>query len=332
MPKNVGLDYGIKPTMALLSNIEFPDLFKKANCSGLMYGFCPDSSGEEIPHELSFMMQNENYAEQFLNILIQWKDNSGGDSNAVALEFVELKNGEYTLVISPDNHLLMERLVPDHLKDRVNPRLITMSQGKAGMRIGKNYLTFRDKYLKDRRIVVRFTIFKDGKYIKQSSKYFIKTEFQFYNEDNIPNSSNAILAVGNKPGFKLPKPPKIEVNDENLLKRRHSELKYFFPIVCDRVINEKWLESVTSTINKTYTRDQTLQAICNLILFERLQLQKPMAVDFNSASYDMSILEYLMANFESFDSYMPNDTFFTKQKIENQIRLDAKFLKNRINL
>ncbi|MDB5002098.1 MAG: hypothetical protein JWQ34_323 [Mucilaginibacter sp.] len=332
MTKNVGLDYGLKPIMALISNIEFPDLFKKANCTGLIYGFCPNTSGEEIPHELSFMMENENYAEQFLDVLIQWKDSSGGDSNAVELEFVELKNGDYTLVISPDNHLLMKRLVPEHLDDRINPRLITMSQGKGGMRIGKNYLTFRDKYIKDRRIVVRYTLFKDGQYIKQSSKYFVKTEFQFYTEDNVPNDSNAVLAIGNKPGFKLPKPPKIEINNENLLTRRHSELKYFFPITHDKIVNEKWLENIITTINKNYTSDQIIQAICNLVLFERLQRQKPMVIDLKSPGYDLSILEYLIANFESFDSYFPEDNFFTKQKIENQIRLDAKFLKERINI
>jgi len=332
MLKNAGLDFGLKPTMALLSNIEFPDLFKKANCTGLIYGFCPDSTGSEIPHELSFMMENESFAEQFLDILIQWKDSSDGDSNAVALEFVELKNGEYTLIISPDNHLLMKRLVPEHLQGRVNPRLLTMSQGKAGMRIGKNYLTFRDKYIKDRRIAVRYTIFKDGQYVKQSSKYFIKTEFQFYNEDNIPNGSNAILAVGNKPNFKLPKPPKITIDDAEMLKYRHSGLKYFFPIICDKILNEAWLKDIITTINKSYTSDQTIQAICNLVLFERVKLQNPTPVDFSKPGYDMDVLEYLMANFESFDSYLPEDTFFTKQKIESQIRLDAKFLKERINL
>lgn len=54
---NFGMDYGVKPRLSLIADIGFADNFKKANCSGLMYGFCPDPSGVNIPHELAFMME-----------------------------------------------------------------------------------------------------------------------------------------------------------------------------------------------------------------------------------------------------------------------------------
>lgn len=327
MLKEFGMDYGVKPRMSLVADYEFVDQFKKANCTGLMYGACPDSSGNNIPFELAFMMENEEHAENFLDSLIRWKDSSAGNSNAVALEFIELKNGEYMLSISPDMELFFERMIPPHLKDRINPLAIISSQAKGGMQIGSNYNTFKNAYVKDRRIALRYYIVKNGEVLKRSEKYFIKTEFKFYTEDNVPGDANSIaLAKGKNPKLKLKKPPKDSSSNPKISSHRDEDLRYFFPILYKKINSGKWLNDVICSINKSYSQAQISQAICNIVLLERLRLNNPNGIDSNKPGLDLSIIEHLLNVYESFDSYIPEAPFFTKQKIEKQIRMDAKYL------
>lgn len=324
---NFGMDYGVKPRLSLIADIGFVDNFKKANCCGLMYGFCPDSSGVNLPRELAFMMENEEFAEKFLDSLIAWKANSHGDSNAVSLEFVELNNGDYMLAIGPDIELFMKRMTPEHLTGRIDPIMFVMSQAKGGMKIGVNYKNFRDHYAEGRRISVRYYLVKDNVPYKKSEKYFIKDKFQFYSEDNIPNRANGhFLVKGKDPKFEPERPPKIFPDDPGIENRRNEELKYFFPITFKTINKPEWAALVGS-INKIYTHSQIAQAVCNLVLLERLKLANPKNVDINKPGLDLSLIEHLLVTYESFDSHTPDLSYFTKQKIEKQIRSDAKYLK-----
>lgn len=327
MIRDFGKDYGVKPRLSLVADFEFADNFKKANCTGLMYGFCPDKSDKNIPHELAFMMEHEEFAEKFLDSLVAWKENSKGNSNAVSLEFVELNDGDYMLAIGPDMQLFRKRVTPEHLIDRIDPIMFVASQAKGGMKIGVNYRTFKDNYQKGRRISVRYYLVKDNVPVKKSERYFIKDEFQFYTEDNIPNQANGhFLVKGKDPKFKPERPPKPSADSAEIEERRVDELKYFFPITYKWLGHPDWAGLIGS-INKSYSHSQIAQAVCNLILLERLKINNPNNIDVNKPSLDLAIIEHLLIVYESFESHLPDISYFTKQKIEKQIRSDAKYLK-----
>jgi hypothetical protein len=325
MLKTFGMDYGIKPKMMLVSDIEFQSELQKANFTGFMYIFCPDYNGDLIPAEVGFRFEDEKHAESFFDSLIAWCEKSNGESKAVSLEFVEMNNGDYTIVVAPDMEMLIKRMVPEHMLDRIDPLVVMASRSLRIIDQSGNFKKFRDQYVEGRRIVVRYFIFDKDGMARPSEKYLVKTEFSFYKEDEMPKDSHAYSNLkGKKKALK--KPPKIALNHPELFKQREKNLNYFFPVTLDKLKTEQWLSNVIATINKSYEEDQINQAICNLVLLERLKKGSDSQIHPNKIGYDLDIIIYLSETFESFDSYFPADTYFTKQVIEKQIRADAKFL------
>lgn len=324
-----GIDYGLRPKFGIIGDISFQENYDKAKCKGLVYVHCPDSTGKEMPCEFGFMMQEERYAEKFLDSLIAWKEKLD-DSRAIDLEFFEYKNGDYLLSISPNIKLLIESIIPDHLRDHVDPAVVQMYQGKGGMKISQNYRNFKENYLKGRNIAVRyFLVNEHNQIIKRSEKYFVKTEFKFSIENNLDDESklNPIL----NRNIKRSKPPKIKKDDREFIDNRNKKLKYFFPVTYQRLRNEGWLSEVVSEINKRYSMDQIIQAVSNLIFMERLKQNDTIKIDTARSGYDLELIKYLSENYESFNSYFPDSSIFNKQKIEKQIRLDEQYFKKQTN-
>ncbi|TCC88656.1 hypothetical protein EZ428_18640 [Pedobacter frigiditerrae] len=325
-----GLDFGLRPTMALLFDTAFIENYRKAECGGLAYFNLADSKGNEEPYEFGFMMKNEKYAELFFDSLLGWQEKSGGDSNAIDMEFLEQKNGDYLLSFGPDLRLTIERMVPSHLKDYVIPMAIQAFQSKAGMRVSHSFRLFKDKYVKGRKVAVRYYIVDDNHRVrKKSERYFVKTEFKFSKEGELTGDSlyNPLINSELKKG----KPPKKMMSGEDVITERMKKLGEFFPLAHMRFYEEDWVSEITKTINTRYSRDQVFQAICNILLFERLKRNDASKVKTDSAGYDLSLLEHLIETHESFDSYFPETSFFTKQSIEKQIRLDEKYFKTHSN-
>lgn len=331
MIRNFGLDYAVKPRLILVADHDFHIALDKANFTALLYVFCPDYFDNENPCEIGFRFENEPFAETFLNCLIAWIEKSDGDPNAVEFTFLELNNGDYKLVISPNMELFRKRMIPQHLIDHVDPIMMVGARGLTIINRSDNYKKFKDKFIDGRRIIVRYYI-ANGENMKPSEKYFIATSFKFYSQKDVPENNIAYYQIEeNIKKKKNLKPPKLQINDHSVLTERINRLKYFFPITYDNLVHNNWLESIISTINKSYSIEQKVQAICNLILLERLKLNNPNSVDINRKDYHMAITEHLVGVFESFDSFIPPDEYFTKSKIENQVRMDAKFLKEHLS-
>lgn len=329
MVRNFGMDYGIKPKMILVSDMTFVSELQEAKFNGFIYVFCPDYNGDLVPSEVGFRFENEEHAEKFFDSLVSWREKSNGNSKAVNLEFVELNGGDYTIVVSPDMEMFIERMIPDYMRDRIDPLTMVASRNFRIIDQSGNFKNFRDKYVEGRRIVVRYYTFEKDGTVRPSEKYFIKTEFSFYKEDELPKDSQAYLNLkGRKKDLK--RPPKIAADHPELIKQRSKDLNYFFPVTLDKLNTENWLNEVIGTINKSYTKDQVIQAICNLILLERLKRDDKHQIDINKRGYDLDIIYYLTETFESFDSHFPEDKYFTKQAVEKQIRSDAKFLKEKL--
>lgn len=327
MIRNFGMDYGVKPKMMLLSDIGFQEELRQAEFTGFMYVFCRDLNDEMIPSEVGFRFENEEHAEKFFDSLMTWWENSSYDSKAISIEFVEMKDRDYMVVVAPDTEMFIKRMIPEHLINRVDPLAVVASRSLRIIDQSGNFKEFKEKYVEGRRIVVRYFIPEPDGGLRPSEKYFVKTEFTFHKEDTLPKDTNAYLNLqGGKKDMR--KKPPIPADHPQLLKHRLENLNYFFPVLVDKLDADKWLADVIAVINKSYTEAQIKQAICNLTLLERLKKIDDQPIDVNKPGYDLDIITYLAETFESFDSYFPEDSYFTKQVIEKQIRADAKFLKD----
>lgn len=325
---NIGFDYGVKPFFMLVGDIEFSDLFKKADCRGMLYIFEKGEKEEMIPVQMAFLFQNEEPAEKFLDILLGWIEKSNNDGEAVSIDFIENNKGGYTLSISPEINRFVERMIPKNLKDKVSPIIMVQTHYKEIDTLGKNYLNFKANYKRAEKISIGYVIGTTTKIIKQSKKYFTKKEFNFYREDEIPANSMALgykatIEISDFDPKNLPKPPKESV--EEIALRRISEMKLFLPLTYNK-LNNLWLGEIQKKLTLKYDSEIIKQAICNLTVFERLKQIKELSSDFKKGGYPNRILDYLLSTYESFDSYYPTDDFYTEEKIIRQIQNDKKEL------
>lgn len=329
----IGFDYGLRPHLMLVSDPEFSILFKAAKCIGLSYEFSKGEKDLTKPESLSFMFENEKPAEDFFNILLNWIDKSNGDGDAVALDFIETNEGGYALGISPDMKRFIERMVPKSHKEKVSPVAIMCTQFKEIPTLSKNYLAFKNNIKSIDQFSIRYVIVEKEKITKKGEKHFIKTEFSFFEEDNIPEDHMLISyhAVKKQSDFiKKPTPKRPKLPLKELGERRLLEMKSYLPLTLNRLQN-KWLEIIIEKLEKEYEKDQIVQAICNLTIFERLKQNVDLSSDFTGQGYPNHILDYLLFTFESFDSYYPDDDFYTEEKIIQQIKNDKNELEQYFN-
>jgi hypothetical protein len=326
----VGYEYGIRPDMILLGDMDFSKHFIDAKCLGLMYMFGIDNKSNQVPVQIAFIFQNEDPAKLFFDCLLHWVKNSDNDGDAVSIEFIENLKGGYTLAIYPEIERFIKRMIPDHLIDRVSPIMMTQTQYKEIEQVSPSYHNFKSNWEKARKIAIGYVIGSPGKIQKQSTKYFTKSEFKFYQKDNIPLNSAAEMynLIQKKQLFNKnnhPSPPKDSLED--ISKRRKSEIKNFFPVTYNKIVNNNWLSTKVNELEKRkYNFECIIQAICNIILFERIKQDRSSLDDNVSIDNPINILDYLLSTYESFSSYFPDDSFFSISVIENQIVNDKNEL------
>lgn len=330
---NIGYDYGIKPFFMLLGDMEFSELFTKAGCIGVLYIFGKSSQGEMYPVQLAFLFQNEDPAEKFMDIILGWVTKSNNDGDAVAIDFIENNKGGYTLSISPEINRFIERMLPKHLRDKVNPIIMLQSHFKEIDVLGQNYLNFKENYKKTEKIGVGYVIGTPTKIAKQSKRYFMKKEFNFFKENEIPSNSitssyKATQEISTFNPKDIQKPPKDSIKE--IADRRIVEMRELLPLTYTK-LSDQWLGEVQKRLSSKYDPEIIKQAICNLTIFERLKLNLELGPDFTKSGYPTRILEYLLSTYESFDSYYPQDEFYSDEKIINQIENDNKELENYLN-
>ncbi len=328
MFREFGFDYGTKPRLMLVADYSYGEYFSKAKCLGLVYMHCPDSGGKDVITEFGFNFEVEEFGNKFIDCLLRWVKDSGNDGNAVDIEFIELLNDDYLVAVAPNMERFIKRMVPPNLESRIDPIMTMLTQGKGGMRISKHYEDFKKQYADGRRIPVRAYFSEKGKIMKGSETYFVKTEFKFSKEGELPNYSlgKALLAKRDKPFNPKNQKSKKPVPKAAIEKRRLEELHYFYPVLMDKIEHEGWLSEIIATIPSHIPRPEILQAICNIVLLERLKQNNSVEVKTSGIGYDMDLLKYLLGSVENFGSYFPDQGIFTKASIKKQAKLDKEYL------
>lgn len=320
----IGYDYGIKPNLMLIADIEYSNLFKEANCNGLLYMSREGVNKEMIPVEISFIFDNEKPAEKLFDILLSWVEKSNGEGDAVTIDFIENNIGGYTLSIHPEPHRFIDRMLPKELKDRVTPLMMILTHYKEIDSLGQNYLNFKLNHKKSKEIIISYVVGTPINF-KKSKRSFSKKNFQFFKENEIPQHSMA-LGYTAKEKFNsenLSKPPKPSLQE--IEERRKSEMKSLLPLTYSK-LNNLWLGKLQNKLCMHYDLEIIKQAICNLTVLERLKQQPNLTIDLNHKNSSLKILEYLLATYESFDSYYPEDNLYTEESVLRQIENDKKEL------
>jgi hypothetical protein len=327
MLKEFGYDMGVKPRMIIVGDMEFANHYHSAVCIGIGYIFKKAPDQTMIPVEMGFMCIKENEADKFLDSLLSWVENSGGDGEAVAIEFIEQNNGDYVVSISPEQMRLIKRTVPKNLQNKVDPIMMIIAQGKGGIKISKNYLDFKNGYKEGKRIVVRYYIVENNQITKASEKYFVKTTFKFYKQSEIPPDSISRALFSKNKSLKGLKPQKLlNPSIKQIADNRIQNLKTFFPILHTKFFNDGWLKNLFEQFKNAYSESEFLQAVCNLVLLERLKKDNPDNINIEEPGLDMRILLHLTKTYESFSSYTPTETYFTKESLAKQLSLNKNYL------
>jgi len=331
----IGFDYGVKPFYLLLGDIEFVDLFTEADCRGVAYLFkAGNSQAEMIPVQMLFIFNNEKPAEKFMANLLQWISKSNNDGDAVDIEFIEDKQSGYTIAISQEITRFHKRMLPKSLQNRVSPLSMNATTFKKITKLGENFLNFKANYSQADGIKIGYVIGDEKAIRKKGEKYFTKKEFKFSTDDKRsvdPFTDYDYDDPESKAKFNasnLPKPPKQSREEIEL--RRVSEMKSLLPLTYNKLGN-KWLGDLQEKLSKTYDLELVKQAVCNLTIFERLQQMENLPTDFTKEGYANRIQDYLHDTYESFDSYYPEDKFYTEELIINQVKNDQKELENYLN-
>lgn len=329
----IGFDFGVKPKYIVVGDTQFGDFFQDAKCIGLAY-LVSEANTRNIPIGLHFLFENEKPAKKYFDCLLEWVEKSGEDGEAVDLAFIERKDGGYTLAISQEYSRLLRSIVPKYLINKIDALFMTLTQYKRLEQKSDNYVNFKENYTRSEKISISYSILKDQKIIKQSEVYFTKKVFSFYHEEldkEIPAVQSYIRIRNNEHFDKndFPSPPKQ--SKEEISERRTKEMKELLPFTMNRLSN-LWLTELVKELGTEHDKELVYQAICNLTVFERIkQLEDIDLNGFLSEGGSLRILEYLVSTYESFDSFYPDENFYSKERVLNQMKRDQKELLNNLN-
>lgn len=326
MEKTTGFDFGIKPNYMIVGDIEFPVLFQQAECLGIAYIF-EKINNKLLPVQIAFQFKNKEPADKVMSIFMNWVSRSNNDGDAVDLTFIEKKDGTYAVAISPEQNRLIQRLVPKDLLKRVNPLLTVMTHFKQMQTQSKNYFNFKENIKDIEKIAVGYVVGDPNQKDNWGKEFFKKKVFSFVKEGEIPQGSNAI-SYGAK-GTKLGKEKTLPKDSiEQISERRITEIRTLMPITLHKIQN-LWLSDLVGKLMEAYNDIVIKQAICNLIVEARIK--KDTVSDQPIKVGEIERLQFLISTYESFDSYYPDDNFFTIEKIKEQINKDQKTLADYLN-
>lgn len=328
MAIKLGNEFGIKPRMMLIADPQFSIDFRDADCRGMMYIFGIDEpTGFKEPVQIGFLFKNDPPASKFLDTLIHWSGYGSEDTDSVGIDFIEKDNGEYIIAIYLKPEALINKMVPDRLKEKIDPLVIGSIHFKS-IDTGANFTDFKLNYKQGQKVAVGYYIGTPGSIEKQSNNFIIKHNFGFYNEHD--NDISYSVGIYNKTNSKQGGTRiselsfRFEISEELLDARRSKEMGIYFPVTIHKINNKKWLENIFIKLSSKYNRNEITQAICNMILFERMGMAGINEKNVPKIGYAVDLLDYLSQNYETFTSYFPQDSFFTPYKVEAQICRDRK--------
>ncbi|HIJ02399.1 TPA: hypothetical protein HA363_07145 [Candidatus Woesearchaeota archaeon] len=317
----IGFDYGIKPNLAIIGDVEYPNLIHDAKPIAIGYGELHHFGLLVNPPFTSLVFENEEKGRECFQRFKNWTKDSDGD--AISLSFIETSAGGYTVCVYPEINHLISRCIPKYLRVEVNPIFMTpIAFPLTVNKISQQYLFFKQQA--KQKPFVFCGASKIGELFLDSA--IQKRQIQFYKENEIPKESPEIAYFVTKSTQKSQHKLKREIPSEypkEISNRRWTRLKTFLPITIEKLkYHLSFQNSKDSLLSEGFVNWQVLQAACNIVISLRMCGQPHFkALDQKSAHLD--ILEYFLNIFEEPKSFLPSDKYFSIETLREQIILDS---------
>lgn len=317
----IKFDYGVSPNIMIIGDLELINSLD--NWNGILYLISQSKLTDIDFIELSLIFENKKSAEKSYKLFDENRRRHKTDE-IIDIIFVEMEEG-YKVFILLNMKILIEEIIPVHLKEWVNP---IYTNGIKPLFISKksNHFLILKEYKKDNKERV---VYITHSYINSIGNPvpIIKKEFKIKNIlilTELEARENEMIKnyfVDNiEEEYKYNKEMIFSFSEEENIKKRKKFLKYFYPLTIDKIYYEKYLKKEIEELNKKYEVTLIYQAICNLILKYRLKNEKRYFKNWK----EIDVLEYLLQTPETFKSIYPDEKYFSLGRIESQIKFQNK--------
>ncbi len=327
MERAVGYDYGTKPRMMVVGDMEFPSLLGD-NLLALAYAVEPQFGALVDAPMLVMVFESEATGRECFRHFKGWCEASGS-GDAVALGFVELGTTEYVMCLYPEHERLVQRIIPDTYRPEVVPIIFTVGHSKTFPRQSGGYDWFKRAVGRSPFVVAPAT--PDGSVMTDMA--FYKTEVGFYREDDLPENSMELSLMRirlDEEDTHGPEPVETEASPREAAERRRSQLSRFFPVTLERLsFAPDFQRTLGQLTGEGYQEWQVLQAGCNLALRSYApDLFSPSEEDDDSAEEPnrADILDYLLNQSEDAMGTFPPTGEMTASALREQIAADIRHL------
>ncbi|PEA54965.1 hypothetical protein CON64_09760 [Bacillus pseudomycoides] len=319
----IGYEQGVKATIMIMGDMMFSNDLMEAGFIGIAYAKLPKHILEGNCVEIALVFEDKVKGEKAFSNLLSWVEGSNWDGDALEMDFVESKENGYTLCMYPNIDRLIGRCVKKSLLKWINPLMSFATHFKRIDNVSPQYKEFK-KAMDFCKVKVR-AIDTLGRFILED-KYILKNSMNFYTEDNIPDDAfiKTFFDKKNPSSMSEVTPPNFLELNGDINSNRISKIKNFLPITYEKIIQNEHLKSIIQKLNEEYSSAQVIQAICNIVLMERLHIEGKKDIIGDKENIHMNILYYLDENPEEFNSYFPNFNELTLKQIQKQIQLDIE--------
>ncbi|MGA9099257.1 MAG: hypothetical protein WB392_10030, partial [Methanotrichaceae archaeon] len=129
MPIKVfGYDYGTKPQVAVIADIEFPEILRSSFIA-LAYDQVPQFGALVNSPLLTMVFKDDDGAQKCFTHFNSWC-NSSGDGDIVGIGFIEFDSGEYGMCIYQEFDHVIKQCIPELLRSEVEPTLMSVGHLK----------------------------------------------------------------------------------------------------------------------------------------------------------------------------------------------------------
>lgn len=273
VPKT-GFDYGVKPRIMSIFNLEFVTLWNEAKCGGIGYTVIDQY---KIYSDLPLMTlgcENKQAMEKLFKLIKSWME-PPGDQSAVDVFFIEdEKQVRYFFCMTVNVEQLILRTFGRGAEEDYD--VLATSGGIAKeFAISENYRTFK-KLAQNQTVFVtlhklNLSKVEDERRVASFSTYitpnfqsgFTKNDIRFCDKSSLrPNTLEyALVNKSEKLDEQSALPAYVA---KNVHKLRRRQLRRFFPVTLARLsYNESFMAAKSALLAK-YKEWQLLQAACNL--------------------------------------------------------------------
>ncbi len=326
MEENLGYDYGAKPRLMLVGNVEFPELLRRGFVA-LAYEQLSYFGLLVNPPLLGMVFADGGSARRCFEIFKGWSDASE-DGDAVGVGFIE-SDDEYSMCIYQEQRRFIDRMVPQHLRGEVDPIVMTAVQSKGFPHRSRGLDWF--KRSTHSRPFVLAPVKPTGEPILELAVR--KREVNFYREGEVPeNTPEWTLSRSGRDESEgeahHPVPPEARPSPASIRERRAGQLTRFFPVTLERLAMDRGFRQTQAELaGDGYREWQIDQAACNIALRHRhpelFAVPPALGNDGAEDSPAIKVLEHLIFYGEDVSVALPTAGQLSAAALREQVRADA---------